>query len=84
MEVIRKTNQYDVTTLRRELEETVCAWNTILKDAVKTMDNIILLRNCHPSLRADMAYQLKDAGMITKDELTEFTKPVKPVIPYHK
>jgi hypothetical protein len=64
------------SSLRLELEAYVVAWNTCLRKAVETMDNIILLRNAHPTFRPDYATKLKEAGMISKDEAREFIKIV--------
>ena len=61
-------------SLRRELECYVYAWNTVLKDAVKSMDIVTLLRNAHPAYRSDFARSLKDAGAITSFEASEFIK----------
>ena len=62
------------TSLRRELECYVIAWNTVLKKAVKTMDIITLLRNAHPSYRGDFARKLEEARYITPVEAREFIK----------
>lgn len=69
----RKIN-VEKSTLRNDLELFVGAWNAPLKGVVKSMDNIILLRNAHPFNRSEFAYKLRDAGMITEFECKEFTK----------
>jgi len=63
-------------SLRRELECYVTAWNTCLKEVVKSMDLITLLRNAHPAYRSNFASSLKEAGMITPFEASEFIKVV--------
>jgi hypothetical protein len=63
-------------SLRLELEAYVIAWNNCLKKAVETMDLITLLRNSHPTFRPDFAAKLKDAGMISPFEASEFVKIV--------
>jgi hypothetical protein len=60
--------------MRTELERFVYAWNTPLKEAVKTMDLIILLRNMHPSHRSVFATELKNAGMLSEENGREFIK----------
>jgi hypothetical protein len=61
-----------MNSLRKMLESTVTAWNTPLRDAVKSMSNVILLRNCAPSERSFYAFALYRNGMLTKDEAKEF------------
>lgn len=46
------------STLRLEMEATVYAWNTILKEAVKKMSINELLSNMHPSFRPYFETQL--------------------------
>jgi hypothetical protein len=70
----RSTNLRKVTSLRRELENYVIAWNNLLKDVVVEMDYIILLRNANPTFRSDYAYRLLREGLITKEEAKEFVK----------
>jgi hypothetical protein len=70
----RSTNVRKKTTVRKELELFVVAWNTCLKGVVKHMDNIILLRNAHPIYRADFAYRLRDEGSITVEQSKEFVR----------
>jgi len=71
---IRRTNYPKKNPLRRELERCVIAFNVCLKDVVQSMNIIILLRNCHPSYRADYAYKLLDAKLIKPDDVHEFIK----------
>jgi len=61
------------TALRKELESWVVACNKYLREAVKEMDWIILLRNMHPSYRADYARQLREERIITDEQAREFT-----------
>lgn len=61
-------------SIRHELEVSVTSTNTVLKETVKTMDLIILLRNCHPLDRGDFAMSLYKNGELTKEEIQEFTK----------
>jgi len=65
-----------MNSLRRILENVVVAWNTPLRDVVKDMDNVTLLRNCTPSERSFYAFALFRANLITKDEIKEFVKVV--------
>jgi hypothetical protein len=58
--------------MRKDLERFVYAWNTPLKDVVKTMDLIILLRNLHPLYRAAFAAELRNAGLLLPEEAKEF------------
>ena len=59
---------------RSELICDVLSVNTTLKETVKDMDNITLLRNCHPSYRGDYAMRLWKEGKITQEETKEFLK----------
>jgi hypothetical protein len=61
-------------TTRKALENYVVAMNSPLRNVVKDMSLIILLRNCVPSLRGDFAFQLFKEGSITKEIVKEFTK----------
>jgi hypothetical protein len=72
----RRTNFPKKHPIRIELENYVIAWNKYLKDVVKSMNIIILLRNAHPMYRADFAYKLRDAGLIKPEQVSEFIKPV--------
>jgi hypothetical protein len=62
--------------MRTDLERFVYAWNTPLKEAVQTMDLVILLRNAHPAYRAVYAAELKNAGLLLPEEANEFLKIV--------
>jgi hypothetical protein len=66
-----------MNTLRKDIEYNVIAMNSCLKSVVGFMDNVILLRNLHPSYRSDFAYALLRNGMITKEEAKEFVKLVR-------
>ncbi|MCK9430609.1 MAG: hypothetical protein M0R17_11475, partial [Candidatus Omnitrophica bacterium] len=57
--------------LRTEIENSVTAFNKILKDEVKYMPLYILLCNCHPAYRKDYAIQLYKMGKM--DERTART-----------
>jgi len=63
-----------MNSIRQELEISVISTNRVLKDAVKSMDYIQLLRNVHPLYRPDYAHRLFKEGIITVDETKEFTK----------
>jgi hypothetical protein len=60
--------------IRKDLELYVSAWNVYLKETVKTMDIITLLRNAHPTYRPAFASKLLEEKMISKDEAREFVK----------
>jgi hypothetical protein len=70
----RRTNVRKGSSIRRELEIYVAAWNKYLVEAVKSMSIIILLRNAPPSYRADHARKLLLAGAITREQVKEFVK----------
>ena len=79
---IRRTKIPKKNPIRIELEHVVVAWNICLKDVVSSMSAIILLRNASPFLRSDYAYKLRDAGLISPDDVREFiARPVvnKPI-----
>jgi len=59
-------------SFRKELETYVTAYNKHLREAVKTMNWIILLRNSHPVYRGDYAKECYKKGLITKSEAIEF------------
>lgn len=65
-----------MNSLRKDIEHNVIAMNRYLKSAVGFMDNVILLRNLHPSFRSDFAYALLRNNMITKEEAKEFVRLV--------
>lgn len=58
--------------LIKKLEQSVVSTNTVLKDVVKDMDILVLLRNVHPSVRVDFAYDCRDAGLLLPYEINEF------------
>ena len=60
--------------LRSDLEHFVAVWNTPLKEAVKSMDIIILLRNTHPLYRGDFASKFRLAKLISDNEAREFAR----------
>ena len=60
-------------SIRTELENFVIAYNKVLKDVVSTMPILILLRNTHPSIRGDYSYRFKEIGLLTAEEIKEFT-----------
>jgi hypothetical protein len=62
--------------MRTELERFVYAWNTPLKESVQSMDLVILLRNAHPSYRAVYAAELRNAGLLSNEDASEFVKIV--------
>ena len=60
--------------IRNELERLVYSTNVVLRDSVKDMSYVILLRNLHPIYRANYAMLLYNNRLITKDEAHEFAK----------
>ena len=62
-------------SLRIALEAYVSAWNTPLKEAVKSMDLITLLRNAHPSYRTSFMTELEHNGLIGKQMIAEVNRP---------
>jgi len=60
-------------TTREVMEIDVCAINKPLKEKVKDMDIMELLRNCHPVYRVDYARALHKEGTITEEQMKEFT-----------
>lgn len=56
------------------LKSAVVAYNSPLAVVINNMDVITLLRNAHPSVRVDFAYQCLENGLITREELYEFIK----------
>lgn len=63
--------------LRKTVERLVVAYNMHLVEVVKDMDALILLRNLHPTFRADFAQRFKEAGLIEPEEAREFVLPSK-------
>ena len=61
-------------TIRQELELQVSAVNNVLKNRIKSMSLITLLRNIHPTYRKDYTLQLLREKQITREEASEFTK----------
>jgi ribosomal protein L4 len=59
-------------SLRRELENYVVAWNTVLRDAVGSMNIVTLLRNAHPAYRPAFASACAEVGLLTEFEAGEF------------
>jgi len=56
------------------LKQAVLSVNKILKEKVKTMKPMELLRNCHPIYREVYAMTLYKEGVISKDEESKFTR----------
>ena len=69
---MERTIQPRKKSLRCELKCYVIGWNTILREAVKKMDVVTLLRNAHPTYRPSFASQCEEAGMLTNGEALEF------------
>lgn len=61
--------------MRAIVESAVISVNRYLTERVKSMSNVTLLRNCHPSLREDYARKMLEEGLISKFESQEFIKP---------
>jgi hypothetical protein len=57
-----------MTNTKKELERWVISMNKVLRDTVKEMNLIILLRNAFPPYRADYARRLYAEGQITKEQ----------------
>lgn len=68
---------HEQEVLRQLLEAYVVSTNTTLKDTVKSMNNLVLLRNSHPIYRPDFAREFERHGMITREEAIEFVKILK-------
>ena len=60
--------------IRKEAEEITISMNIVLKDVIKKMSNVTLLRNIHPSYREPYTYAFFREDMITKEELKEFVR----------
>jgi hypothetical protein len=60
--------------LRKVMETDATSMNKHLREAVKTMDWIILLRHVHPNYRSGYASDLLRLKEITKEEASEFVK----------
>jgi hypothetical protein len=76
MEIMNRTIAPRKSSIRVGLEAYVVAWNTCLKEAVKSMDLVTLLRNAHPAYRANYTRELLEAGLIHKGQANEFIKIV--------
>ena len=61
-------------TTRHELQRTIVATNKVLEEAVREMDDLILLRNVHPNFRSDYAARMLKESLITREEAKEFIK----------
>jgi len=59
-------------SLRQTIETSITAFNSPLREAVKDMDLIILLRNTHPRDREDFVWALWRAGKLTREQAKEF------------
>jgi len=64
------------STIRKELESYVIAWNKPLKYGIDSMSYIDLLRNAHPAYRDSYARDLREVGHISKSEASEFIKMI--------
>lgn len=60
--------------LRQNIEQNVLCYNKELKDVVKKMDMIILLRNAHPVDRSVFTFACLREKMINKEQAKEFVK----------
>jgi hypothetical protein len=58
--------------LRKELELNVRSVNKHLAETVSQMDNVVLLRNCHPLYRPGIAFKMLQEKMITQEQSHEF------------
>ena len=63
----------DPKTLRQEMEANIRAFNKYLKAAVKQMNWLELLCNCHPVERPRYAWRLYKSGMLSWDKLQEIS-----------
>lgn len=57
----------------KQLQNDVVSVNNVLREKVREMDYIELLRNCHPFNRSKYAYALLHEGVISETEAKEFT-----------
>ena len=69
-----KTKEDEIKNLRKVIETDVTSINSPLREAVKTMDWVILLRNCHPNHREGHARELLRLKEISKKEASEFIR----------
>ncbi|NMC60069.1 MAG: hypothetical protein GYA51_11930 [Candidatus Methanofastidiosa archaeon] len=65
-----------MTTIEK-LRLDVISTNNTLREVVGNMTVLVLLRNVHPSLRSEYAFELYKEKVLTKDEINEFTKTQK-------
>ena len=56
------------------MEQDICAHNKILRTAVKSMDWIQLLNNCHPLYREGYARRLNQGGFIHRSQAAEYCR----------
>ena len=63
-------------TIRQEMEMDVVGVNSPLREVVREIPLLELLRNCHPQNRGEFAHRLYRAGELTKEQAREFTKIV--------
>jgi len=61
-------------SIRKEMEQDICAHNKVLRTAVKSMDWIQLLNNCHPLYREGYARRLHNSGLIHRTEAAKYCR----------
>ena len=61
----------------QSLKQSVLAVNKVLKDKVKTMGVVELLRNSHPLYRGEFAYKLYKEKLLSHEVAEEFIKVTK-------
>lgn len=59
-------------SIRKEMEQDICAHNKVLRTSVKSMGWIQLLNNCHPLYREGYARRLYNNGLIHRTEAAEY------------
>jgi hypothetical protein len=69
-EIERKIKK--IVAIRKEMETDAGSINRPIKEAVKKMEWIILLRHCHPVYRKDYARRLVQLKQISEKESMEF------------
>jgi hypothetical protein len=69
---MQRTKPPKKKSIRLELEGYVIGWNTVLRDSVRNMDTVLLLRNAHPAYRPTFATACAAAGLISESEADEF------------
>jgi len=72
VKIMQRTIAPKKKSFRRELECYVIGWNSVLRESVKSMSIVTLLRNAHPSYRQPFANQCVEFGMLSKHALQEF------------